>query len=114
MYIVKDIYQHNSKVLHTFVENKSFGQFLEVSSTNLTFYKTFNTEFLNTEIWFTDQNAKLLEKEDQINIDLVILIYKNNFNWCITYKMWCSNETRYQIFVKGYGFLSFAENADKL
>lgn len=80
MYIVKDIYQHNSKVLHTFVENKSFDQFLEVSSTNLTFYKTFNTEFLNTEIWFTDQNAKLLEKEDQINIDLVILIYKNNFN----------------------------------
>lgn len=80
MYIVKDIYQNNSKVLHTFVENKSFGQFLEVSSTNLTFYKTFNTEFLNTEIWFTDQNAKLLEKEDQINIDLVILIYKNNFN----------------------------------
>ena len=78
--IVKDIYQHYSKVLHAFVKNKSFSQFLEVSSTNLTFYNTFNTEFLNTEIWFTNQNDKLLEKEDQINIDLVILIYKNNFN----------------------------------
>ena len=52
--IVKDIYQHYSKVLHTFVKNKSFSQFLEVSSTNLTFYNIFNTEFLITEIWFTD------------------------------------------------------------
>ena len=31
------------------------------------FLKTFNSEFLYIEIWFTDQNSKMLEIEDKIN-----------------------------------------------
>ena len=50
------------------------------------------------KIWFTDQNPKLLEIEVKINITLVIN--------CATYK----NDV---IFVKRYGFLSFAKNMGK-
>ena len=36
------------------------------------FLKTFNSEFLYVEVWFTDQNSKPLEIEDKINITLEI------------------------------------------
>ena len=36
------------------------------------FLKTFNSEFSYIEVWFTDQNPKPLEIEDNINITLVI------------------------------------------
>ena len=63
--IVNNDYQQDSRVLYTFFTNKSFGQLL--------FHpKTFNSEFSYTEVWFTDQNSKLLETEDKINITLVI------------------------------------------
>ena len=35
--IVNNNYQQNSKVLYTFVSNKSFGQLLDISSTNFLF-----------------------------------------------------------------------------
>ena len=60
------------KVLYTFVTNKLFGQLLDISSTNFIFLKTFNSKFSYIEVWFTDQNYKLLEIEDKINITLVI------------------------------------------
>ena len=60
------------KVLYTFATNKLFGQLLDISSTNFIFLKTFNSEFSYIEVWFTDQNYKLLEIEDKINITLVI------------------------------------------
>ena len=65
-------YQQGSGVLDTFVPNKSFGQLLEISRKKIMFLKTFNSEFSYTEVWFTDQNSKLLEIEDKINISLVI------------------------------------------
>ena len=34
--------------------------------------KTFNLDFSYIEVWFTDQNSKLLEIEDKINITVVI------------------------------------------
>ena len=34
--------------------------------------KTTNTEFLFIEIWFTDQNNRPLEIEDNVNIPLII------------------------------------------
>ena len=55
-----------------FVPNKLFGQFLDISPKNFIFLKTFNSEFSYIEIWFTDQNSKLLQIEDKINIALVI------------------------------------------
>ena len=34
--------------------------------------KIFNSKFSYVEVWFTDQNAKLLEIENKISITLVI------------------------------------------
>ena len=70
--IVNTNYQHDSRVLYTFVLNKSFGQLLDVSLKNFIFLKTFNSEFSYIEVWFTDQNSKPLVIEDKINITLVI------------------------------------------
>ena len=36
------------------------------------FLKTFNSEFQDIEVWFTDQNSQSLETEDRINLTLVI------------------------------------------
>ena len=69
---VNSNYQHNSRVLYTFIPNKSFGQLLDISLEKFLFLKTFNSEFSYVEVWFTDQNSKLLEIEDKINITFVI------------------------------------------
>ena len=58
--------------IRTFVPNKTFGSLLEISPTNLIFFKTFSSEFQEIKIWFTDQNSLLLEIEDRINLTLVI------------------------------------------
>ena len=55
----------------TFVPNKLFGQLLDVSPKKL-FLNTFNLEFLYIEVWFTDQNSKLMDVENEISITLVI------------------------------------------
>ena len=70
--IVNNDYQQDSRVLYTFVPNKSFGQLLDISPKNFIFLKTFNSEFSYIEVWFTDQNSKPLEIEDKINITLAI------------------------------------------
>ena len=69
--IVNKGYQRNSRVLYTFVPNKSFDQF-EISGINFIFLKTYNEELLYIKVWFTDQNSDLLEVEDGINLTLVI------------------------------------------
>ena len=70
--IVNNGYQQDSKVLYTFISNKSFVSLLKISPTNHIFIKTFNSEFQTIEVWFTDQNSKPLEIEDRINLTLVI------------------------------------------
>ena len=70
--VVNNSYQQNSRVLYTFVPNKSFGQLLDISPENFIFLKTFDSEFSYIEVWFTDQNSNPLEIEDKINITLVI------------------------------------------
>ena len=70
--IVNKDYQPNSRVLYVFVPNKSFCQLLHISPKNVMFLKIFYSEFSYTDVWFTDQNSKLVEVEDKINITLVI------------------------------------------
>ena len=70
--IVNSDYQQDSRVLYTFVLNKSFESLLEISSTNHIFLKTFNSEYNEIEVWFTDPNSKPLEIEDRINLTIVI------------------------------------------
>ena len=43
--IVNNDYQQDSRVLYTFVPNKSFGQLLDISPKNFIFLKTFDSEF---------------------------------------------------------------------
>ena len=48
--LVKDDYQHISKVLFTFVPNKQFGQLINISPRSLTIMNTINTEFSSVEV----------------------------------------------------------------
>ena len=67
-----DYHQQDSRVLYTFVPNKPFGSLLETSPTSHIFLKTFNSEYDQIIVWFTDQNSKPLEIEDRINLTMVI------------------------------------------
>ena len=64
-------YQQVSKVLFTFVPNKQFGQLITITPHSPTMLKTTNVEFSFIEIWFTDQNNRPLEIEDNVNITLI-------------------------------------------
>ena len=70
--MVNNDYQQDSRVLYTFVPNKSFGSLLEISPTNHIFLKTFNFVYNEIEVLFTDQNSKPLEIENRINLAMVI------------------------------------------
>ena len=70
--IVNNDYQQDSRILYTFISNKSFGQLLDISPKKVIFLKIFNSEFSYIEVWFTDQNSKPLEIEGKIKIMLVI------------------------------------------
>ena len=59
--LVKNDYQHTSKVLFTFVPNKKFGQLLNISPHVFTMMNTINTEFSSVEVWFTDRPVKHLK-----------------------------------------------------
>ena len=70
--LVNNDYQQDSRILYTFVPNKTFGSLLEISPTNHVFLETFNSEFQEIKIWFTDQTSKPLEVEDRINVTVII------------------------------------------
>ena len=64
--LVDNQYQQKSEVLYTFMSNKSY------ESSNLVFLKTYNTEFDEIIITFTDQNCWSLEVEDKFHLILII------------------------------------------
>ena len=70
--LVKNDYQHSSKVLFSFVLNKQFGQLINILQQALIMMNTVNTEFSYVEVWFTDQTSKALEIEDNVNLTLII------------------------------------------
>ena len=59
--LVKNHYQHTSKVLFTFILNKQFGQLTNILPHSLAMMNTVNTEFSFIEVWFTDQVSKAIE-----------------------------------------------------
>ena len=65
-------YQQDSRILYAFVPNKTFGSLLEISPTNHVFLITFNSEFQEIKIWFTDQTSASIELEDKLNVTLII------------------------------------------
>ena len=68
--LVKNDYQHTSKVLFTFLPNKQFGELINISPHSLTMMNAINTEFSFVEVWFTDQVSKALE--DNVNSTIII------------------------------------------
>ena len=77
---------------------------LNVEPSNLVFLKTYNTEFVEIIITFTDQNGRPLEIADKINLRLVI-----NKQEMTQYSI----EPKTRKYVKGYGFLLFARKYKK-
>ena len=69
--LVKNDYQHTSKVSFSFVPNKQFGQLINISQHFLTMMNTVNTETSFVEISFTDQASKALEIKDNVNLTLI-------------------------------------------
>ena len=67
-----DIVNNDSRLLYTFVPNKPSGSSLEFSETNHIFLRTFNSEYDEIKVWFTNQNSQPLEIEDRINLTMVI------------------------------------------
>ena len=70
--LVNNNYQRDSRILHTFVPDKSFGQLLNISPAEFIWLNTFNSEFTSIEVWLTDQESRPLEIEDKINLTMVI------------------------------------------
>ena len=70
--IANNDYQQDSPVLYTFFSNKLFGSLSEISPTNHIFLKTFNSEYDEIKVWFTDQNSQPLEIEYRINLTMAI------------------------------------------
>ena len=70
--LVNNDYQQESRILYTFVPNKRIGSLLEISPKNHVFLKTFNSEFREIKVWFTDKKSRPLEVEDKINVTLII------------------------------------------
>ena len=54
-------FNKNLRVLYTFVPNKSFGQLLDILLKNIKVLKALESEFSYIEVWFTDENSKLLD-----------------------------------------------------
>ena len=70
--LVDNQYQLILQILYTFSPNKSYAYLLSVEPNILVFLKTYNTEFDEIIITFTDQNGKPLEIEDKVNLILLI------------------------------------------
>ena len=69
--LVDNQYQQKFEVLYSFTPNKSYAYLLNVEPSNLVFLKTYNTEFDEIIITFTDQNCRHLEIEDKVNLTLL-------------------------------------------
>ena len=70
--IVQNNYQQASKVLSTFVPDKSFDQLINIHPSSLIELKTTDAEFTFIDVWFTDQENRLLEIEDGVNVTCII------------------------------------------
>ena len=69
--LVNNSYQQARKLLFTFIPNRKFGQLINITPHSPTMLKTTNAEFSFIEIWFTDQNNRPPEIEDNVNITLI-------------------------------------------
>ena len=100
------------EVLYTFTPNKSYAYLLNVEPSNLVFLKTYNAEFTEIIVTFTNQNARPLEREDKVNLTLLIKKTEMTRFSSLAIKRY-SVEPRTRKYVKGYRFLLFARKYKK-
>ena len=62
---------------------------------------TVSTKFFSVKVWFTVQARKAFEIEDNVNFD-------TNY-WVEIIKIRYATEPKFEKYVKGYNFLSFAK-----
>ena len=70
--VLNNNYRQASKVLFTFVTNNKLGQLIGITPHSPTMLETTNAEFSFIKIWFTYENNKPLEIENNVNITLII------------------------------------------
>ena len=59
-------YLRGSRVLYKFFPNKLHGQLLDISLKSFILLKVFNLQFSFIEKWFTNQNSKPLDDDDEL------------------------------------------------
>ena len=69
--LVDNQHQEKSEVLHIFTPNKSYVYLLNVEPSNLVFLRTYNTDFDEIIIAFTDQYDRTLEIKGKVNLALL-------------------------------------------
>ena len=67
--LIDNQYKQKSEVLYTFMPNKSHAYLLSVEPSNLVFLKTYNIEFDEIIITFTDENVR---PSEIVNLTLLI------------------------------------------
>ena len=67
--LIDNQYKQKSEVLYTFMPNKSHAYLLNVEPSNLVFLKTYNIEFDEIIITFTDENVR---PSEIVNLTLLI------------------------------------------
>ena len=70
--VVRNDHLQNSKLLHTFVPSDDFGKLLFVEPKVLKQSKTTDSVFGYIEVWFTDQNNRPLQIEDDLSLSLMV------------------------------------------
>ena len=70
--LVDNKYQRMSDVFYTFTPIKYYAYLLNFESIDLVFLKTYNTEFDEFMITFTNQNGRTFEIKDRVNLTLFI------------------------------------------
>ena len=70
--LLNNNYQQTAKVLFTLVHDKQFGQLMIIKPHSPTVLKTTNAKFSFIKVWFTDQDNKPLDIEDNVNVTLTI------------------------------------------
>lgn len=69
--MVQNDYQQSSRVLYSFIPNTQFGKLINITPNTLLLM--LSTEFSYIDIWFTDQDNNPLEKNENINLTLIIV-----------------------------------------
>ena len=70
--VIQNNYQQDSNLLYSFVPDKQFGQLLVIEPKVLIGLKTIDSVFDYIDVWFTDQDNRSLQIEDNVKNTLIV------------------------------------------